>query len=410
MDNLIDHNILIQNTNKKYKTMELFKWIKGFINKPSKMTFKDLFDKIAEPYTPPPISLEDCPISQPYFLQIVELLRAITNAMGDLKKYITVNDYDYIISSLWTRCVDDADILKDEIGKKKLSVSLKTCNIHTIKDVVDRDINTFDNKDKDIALTIKRSKQNLDNVISYSFITINNIWTTIGILNGGNNGNNPTIQQIYNWAHDNTPIPPYSTISFPRWNDLCEDIKPCICNEKWWSTERFVLVIFIFLILLYVGIGTFVFSEKILLNVIGCLDEVATYVFIFVITSLFIAFVYGIFYLYIRCQSLQCEKQTKLKEKMMDNIVAAFNEDREYYMLRTKTEISLHEKREKARIEQWERNREHEREIFKREQERKSKLSEMLIELAKVHNKETRKCSIKNDIISETSILSRLFN
>lgn len=160
---------------------------------------------------------------------------------------------------------------------------------------------------------------------------------------------------------------------------LCNEIKPCFGGPKESYLYAFILFIFIY----FWACASFC-------GFIYCTsdnNEITKFCFLycFIFVCLVTVLVAGIFLFYKHIQLLsgRNEKDAKLKEKMMDALLTAFNEDREYNMLQTKIEISLYEKRARASIEQWERNIEHEREIDKREHERIAKLSDGLIELAK---------------------------
>jgi hypothetical protein len=76
----------------------------------------------------------------------------------------------------------------------------------------------------------------------------------------------------------------------------------------------------------------------------------------------------------------------KKEELEYKDRIRLYDEDREYERLLYKTEIALYEKREKARIDEWVRVNEHERELDKKAQERIADLSKVLLELAKVKN------------------------
>ena len=94
---------------------------------------------------------------------------------------------------------------------------------------------------------------------------------------------------------------------------------------------------------------------------------------------------------------------------MMNAVLDAFHEDREFGRLQTKTEIAILEKLEKTRIDEWSRNKEHERKLNIMEQERIAELNNVLIELAKVKNTVTfndskgsgKTITIERSILSE---------
>ena len=181
----------------------------------------------------------------------------------------------------------------------------------------------------------------------------------------------------------------------PKWEEFCNNVKSCVCNNDEELQIRNT-VISIIKALSLAGIIAFFLAGfgVIALNkwsCIRCEDKWLNYIFVSICLILILVAAILLFYKYMKFQSRKSEIAAKQNEKMIDNIVAAFNEEREYCMLQTKMEISLYEKSERARIEQWERNKEHEREMRKRELERREKIRDVLIELAKIHNKITKK-------------------
>lgn len=85
-----------------------------------------------------------------------------------------------------------------------------------------------------------------------------------------------------------------------------------------------------------------------------------------------------------------CMKKTDFEHKMIErrynDYIRLSDEDREYKLLQYKTNVSLFEKREKAIIEEWQQDKEHDRKLDVMEQERIAELSKVLLELAKVKN------------------------
>lgn len=76
----------------------------------------------------------------------------------------------------------------------------------------------------------------------------------------------------------------------------------------------------------------------------------------------------------------------KMEENEYKDRIRLYDEDRAYERLLYKTEIALYEKREKARIDEWVKDNEHERELDKKEHERIADLNKIFLELAKVKN------------------------
>lgn len=107
-----------------------------------------------------------------------------------------------------------------------------------------------------------------------------------------------------------------------------------------------------------------------------------------------------------------CMKKTDFEHKMLErqynDYIRLSDEDREYKLLRYKTNVSLFEKREKAIIEEWQQDKEHDRKLDVMEQERIAELSKVLLELAKVKNTVTlsNPKSSGKTVTVERSILS----
>lgn len=99
------------------------------------------------------------------------------------------------------------------------------------------------------------------------------------------------------------------------------------------------------------------------------------------------------------------ERKLSFEEQIQKDAIRLFDEDREYRRLHYKTELGLYEKREKAKIDDWVREKEHRRALEKQECERISELSKILVDLARTKNTITfEKCGKKVSI--ERSILS----
>lgn len=178
----------------------------------------------------------------------------------------------------------------------------------------------------------------------------------------------------------------------PNWEELCEKLKSCSDeNAKCccWGTLAFAVLISFAL----AAIGVLALCNRTeLLKLDLCTQaKWLHYVFIIFCVAAIVSAIVLMFYKFLQFQAKQCETEAKLKEKMMNNVVEAFHEDREFARLMTKTEIALHDKLEKARIEEWSRNKENQRKLNEMEQERLSDWSNAIKELAKTKNTVTIK-------------------
>ena len=194
------------------------------------------------------------------------------------------------------------------------------------------------------------------------------------------------------------------------WEDLCKKLESCYkgVSNKCCGGPITIILGLIILALSAMGILALSNCERIFaVN----LRENSTWIngiFIFMCITVILATLVLLIHKFIQLQSKQCETDTKLREKMLNVVVDAFNEDREFGRLRTKTASALHEKLEKARIEEWCRNKEHERRLNVMGQEQVSELNKMMLELAKNKNTVTLsnpKGSGRN-IVIERSIMS----
>lgn len=102
------------------------------------------------------------------------------------------------------------------------------------------------------------------------------------------------------------------------------------------------------------------------------------------------------------------DHENKMCELQYKDYVRVLDENRDYDRLLSKTKIQLFEKREKARMEEWQRDNEHLRKLAIMEQERIAELSNVLVNLAKVKNTVVLRDTNCNDrtITIERSILS----
>ena len=352
------------------------------------MDINKIIDSITIPHTSQPISLEDYPTTNHYSSRIVELIKSITYSIGNLEQYVGKDAFAQIVKNLWTRNINEYKELINDIGEIKLANSLVLKNVKgellQNRKINELKIDGLNEESKHTVQTIISVKDNLNIIIENAFLFFNNIWEAIKLVDGIKfNDITPTIQQIYHWSFllSNKPnISQHTESDYPKWDALCDEVKSCICNQDSKSTPIvFIIIIFVAVILSCWGAKIDLFKEEIWWHDL----------FLFACLALVLAAVIFLFHLYMQFLSKNSEIEAKLKEKIMDKIFNAFNEDRDNSILRTKTELSLQERLEKTRIEEWVRNKEHERKMNTLEQERIAKLSDVLVELEKRHDKTT---------------------
>ena len=191
-------------------------------------------------------------------------------------------------------------------------------------------------------------------------------------------------------------------------DELCSKIESCC--EKTNKCRCWNLLLPILAIIVLAVLGCLILSNRAKILAIDIIQNARWihYIFIFSCFAAILVALILLSYKFFQFQSKQCENNVRLKEKMMNTVIDAFNEDREYSRLQTKTEIALHEKLERARIDEWSRNKEHERRLNVMEQERVAEFNKILLEMAKVKNTVTLsdpKGSGKT-IVIERSVLS----
>ena len=129
------------------------------------------------------------------------------------------------------------------------------------------------------------------------------------------------------------------------------------------------------------------------------------YLYWIIIALLLAATLVIIFIYFIPYWTRLMEIKQKFDEEKYRDQRRFMDEDREFERLQNKTELALYEKLEKAKIDEWIRDNEHNRNMERREHERLSNLSSILVELAKIKNTITiEQCGKKVTI--ERSILS----
>lgn len=376
------------------------------------MDIKNLINSITESNIVQHISLADCPMSNPYPQLITEKIESIISEMQLLRKYVKNEDDVYgIVQKLWSYSINEFNGLSGKIGDLQLKNGLTDKNKKTYQYIREINGKEFEKENADSAKIISEIQKNLDKIISDANEIIQGIWLAVKSIDGITfNAKNPTIQQIYIFSFllPNAKLSPKDgttgTPSVPRWDALCDKVKSCFCDNASCVSYKIISAIAFSVLCLCLGVCA-------ILNLFGIFsfkDNSLRYFLILInFVSAFVAIIW-MFYKYLHFEARECERMAKLKEKVMDNIIASFNEDRENAMLWTKTSISLYEKREKARIEEWERNKENERKMNICEQERIAKFSDVLLELAKTHNKFVIKYGPQNNVTEKSGEISIL--
>lgn len=371
----------------------------------------EFFNRIDRSKTIHNISMEDYPSSNRYAQMIYEEVNAIVYSMEKFKGYIKEDDLDSLIKSIWAKKVSEIEDLltKDFFVLELLNSIGEIKNISDVKVVK----TTKEEAGKAEIDTLKAKLEDFEKVVERASQTINDIWLIIQSIDGigFDEGFKPTIKQIYDWT---AMLPQHGFLkpsvdgNTPRWDKLCEKIDSCF--EKVNKCRCWSLWIPALAIIVLAVFGFFILSNRVqILNIdLSQNDKWIHYIFIFSCFAAILVVLTLLFYKFFQFQSKQCETNVRLKERMMNAVIDAFNEDREFGRLQTKTEIALHEKLERTRIDEWSRSKEHERRLNVMEQERIAELNKLLLEMAKVKNTVTLsdpKGSGKS-IVIERSILS----
>lgn len=176
----------------------------------------------------------------------------------------------------------------------------------------------------------------------------------------------------------NSPSPTMVNKKNP-FEDLCRKENKCF-ERKWFNTFfsflLFVLIAVLPLVLLYV-LNNLCFCKR---NWTGL---------VIICFSLIVISLLGVILVryYVSMSTKVEEQEYKLKERLLNEMIRSYNEDREYDRLEYKTKMSLYERYEKARIDEWVHNLEHLRRLQEMEQERLAKVDDKIVELSKAMNK-----------------------
>lgn len=371
----------------------------------------ELFDKIGTHHSIRQISLDDYPSSNHVAQMIAERVNAIMFFLEEFKECIKDdNKMNDLINTVWSKKLSEKESLISITQEMDLAEQIKaTPNIITkLGDLQN-------NKPQDAVNDYLKDKLvEFKKIVNKAFELFECTFELIKSVDGVViKENDPSIIQIFNWTAllpQNNSFKPSNIINSPSWEELCKKLDSCKCGKTnnccCWGT--LLLVGAISLVLAVIGILTMCNRTTILDIDLFTNNKWLHYIFIFVCIITILSTIVLLFYKFIQFQTKQCETNAKMKEKMMNAVLDAFHEDREFGRLQTKTEIAILEKLEKTRIDEWSRNKEHERKLNIMEQERIVGVSDVLKELAKTKNaviiKDPHECG--ETITIERSILS----
>lgn len=359
-------------------------------NKTNKIN--EFLDRIEKPKSIHKISLDDYPLSNSYAQTIKERVNAIIYSLKELKEYIKDDEADKIIKTIWLRKISDKDKITNDLLKLELlnPIEISGEPIRKIGDIEKKEDIVLENEvEKNTVEKLKGKLEDFKTVVNNSLEAINSIWLIIKFVDNIElKENEPSIKQVYDYSSLLSQGNFFNSNDerfTPEWDSLCNKID-LFYGEKANKCCCWYIIIPILVIIVLSVLGCWKLGDK-LLAIDICNNCVWIHcVFIFMCIASILATLVLLFNRFIQFQSKHCESNAKLKEKMMNAVVDAFHEDREFIRFRTKTEIALHEKLEKSRIDEWSQNKENERKLNIMEQERIAELSNVLKELAKVKN------------------------
>lgn len=359
-------------------------------NKTNKIN--EFLNRIGKPNAIHKISLNNYPSSNHVAQAIAERVNAIMFSLEEFKGYVKEDGLDNLIKTVWSRKLSEKESLIRTTNELILAEQTEaTPNLMTkLGDLLN-------NKPKDAARKketdyLKSKLEEFEKIVNKAFelfeCTLELIKSVDGIVI---KEIDPSIIQIFNWTAllpRNNSYKPSNNINSLSWKELCEKLDSCKCGKAnnccCWGT--LLLVGAISLLLAVIGILAMCNRTTILNIDLSTDNKWLHYIFIFVCIITILLTIVILLFKFVQFQTKQCETNAKMKEKMMNAVVDAFHEDREFGRLQTKTEIAILEKLEKTRIDEWSRNNEHERKLNIMEQERTAELNNVLIELAKVKN------------------------
>lgn len=356
-------------------------------------TINEYLDRIERMSSIHPVTLNDYPSSNRMAQTIAERVDTIIHSLTAFRGNVKEEQVNVIIENIWTMDATDSSPLMERIWGMVLETPIKIKEdnqIKNIKELADANEEPKDDATKKVFRNLKEKYEDCSNNVEQSFQFFNNVWALINADDGLIfKSDKPTIKQIYHWSN---LIPPTKSINeqvdIPKWDSLCEKLKNCFCIEKGKCNCWNILIPVLSIILL----GVVAWSTLSNLKNILVIDLIAKsnwlhYIFVFIVIAAILVSMFLLLDRIIFSQSKKQDVDIKLKEKMIDAVINAFNEDREYGMLCRKSEIALNEKLEKARIDEWCRNKEHLRRINIMEQERRNEYADTLKELANTKEK-----------------------
>lgn len=272
--------------------------------------------------------------------------------------------------------------LENKIGKLNFNLN---GNQVTIEGLFNKDFKS--DSEPSCLNDLKDKYSELQKVVEESFELFKGVWCLIS--SDGKvktDGVTPSLRQLYDWSalitHNVTFEP--KEIGHPKWTDLSNKLMDITkADDNCCLITLIISLVAVFGILIVCNIKAIL---EIDLTDLTKNYKWLNYIFIFVSILSILTTIVLLLCKFLKYQTKQCDVDMKLKEKMMNVVVDAFNEDREFSRQRTKVEIALHDKLEKARIEEWIKNKENERKLNIMEQERIAELNNVLLELAKVKN------------------------
>ena len=361
---------------------------------------KTFFDKVEKEMTCCNIPLNDYPTFNNLSNNIFEKVSTLIESLKILERYVDSKSLYEIINRVWSFSINNKDEFFSSLKELKLQRFIKSeddGDIGKLADVITKKTKEKEESLKEIKDCYNRCISNVEDV----YRIVYHSWLLLKTMDGINfTIDSPSIRQVYNWS----VLIPNTDIDYKlhdqRCNDsneLYEQISHCLKDDADDETNA-VPILVVLVLTLYSIYVTMVDMNGKWLNlaqIIICFAMIlATCVFIFFQEK--------------KIKLKQCDAKNKLKEKIINEAIDIYREDTEYRRLRTKMEISLHDKLGKARIDEWCRNKEQERKIAIKGQERLSEFGNVLVELAKTKNIVTLKDPRNNGrtVTIERSILS----
>lgn len=335
-------------------------------------TIKEFLDKIGENKSYRGVLLDDYPSPNHAAQMIAERVQAIVFSLENFRGYVDENNLNNLINDIWSLDVNKGgNKLVEGFNKHIIDFNnKKECKNNNIDSVI-----------ANIGLNVEYD--DLKKVIKESFELFNLIKSVKGVDIAGDSC---SLRQLYDWfsliTHNVTFEP--KEIGHPKWTDLSNKLMDITkADDNCCLITLIISLVAVFGILIVCNIKAIL---EIDLTDLTKNYKWLNYIFIFVSILSILTTIVLLLCKFLKYQTKQCDVDMKLKEKMMNVVVDAFNEDREFSRQRTKVEIALHDKLEKARIEEWIKNKENERKLNIMEQERIAELNNVLLELAKVKN------------------------